>query len=150
QESPFRWLLFAVSFFSGMVFVAVAIALGFGIFWRRSTSPTALQHPDKTLLYLPPLLLASTGLIFGLLPGFFVTPLLRRAAEAMLGVEQKFELALWHGFNLVLGLSLLTLALGYVLYRFSNQLLSYAARFNGLYLFGPANLYRLALKGFLA
>lgn len=148
-DSPFRWMLFAVSFFSGMVFVAVAIAIGFGIFWRRSTAPTLVKHPDSAALYLPPVLLASTGLVFGLLPGFFVTPLLRRAAEAMLGIEQVFELALWHGFNLVLGLSLLTVLLGYVLYRFSNRLLAYAGRFNLLYRFGPANVYRHGLKGFL-
>ncbi|SIQ92496.1 putative monovalent cation/H+ antiporter subunit A [Pontibacter lucknowensis] len=150
EESPFRWMLFAVSFFSGMVFVAVAIAIGYGVFWRRAVKATPLQHPDKAMLYLPPVILASTGLVFGLLPGFFVTPLLRRAAEAMLGVEQVFELALWHGFNLVLGLSLLTVALGYVVYRFSNRLLSYANRFNGIYRLGPANLYQLSLKGFLA
>ncbi|EJF07972.1 hydrogen gas-evolving membrane-bound hydrogenase subunit E [Pontibacter sp. BAB1700] len=150
EESPFRWMLFAVSFFSGMVFVAVAIAIGYGVFWRRAVEATPLQHPDKAMLYLPPVILASTGLVFGLLPGFFVTPLLRRAAEAMLGVEQVFELALWHGFNLVLGLSLLTVALGYVVYRFSNRLLSYANRFNGIYRLGPANLYQLSLKGFLA
>ncbi|WP_188499576.1 putative monovalent cation/H+ antiporter subunit A [Pontibacter amylolyticus] len=149
QESPFRWMLFAVSFFSGMVFVAVAIALSYGVFWRRSTSPTPLQHPDKPLLYLPPVVLASAGLVFGLLPGFFVTPLLRRAAESMLGVEQVFELALWHGFTLALGLSVLTVLLGYVVYRYANRLLSYASRFNRLYLFGPANLYQLTLKGFL-
>lgn len=149
EESPFRWILFAMSFFSGMVFVAVAIALGYGIFWRRSQNPTPLQHPDKPLLYLPPVILASAGLVFGLLPGFFVTPLLRRASEAMLGVEQTFDLALWHGFTLALGLSVLTVLLGYVVYRFSNRLLSYASRFGGLYLFGPANLYQLALRGFM-
>ncbi|SIT80914.1 putative monovalent cation/H+ antiporter subunit A [Pontibacter indicus] len=149
EESPFRWILFAMSFFSGMVFVAVAIALGYGIFWRRSQNPTPLQHPDKPLLYLPPVILASAGLVFGLLPGFFVTPLLRRASEAMLGVEQTFDLALWHGFTLALGLSVLTVLLGYVVYRFSNRLLSYASRFSGLYLFGPANLYQLALRGFM-
>jgi multicomponent Na+:H+ antiporter subunit A len=142
-------MLFAVSFFSGMVFVAVSIALGFGMFWRRTKEATPLLHPDKALLYLPPVILSVIGLVFGLAPGLLATPILRRAAQAMLGEEQAFELALWHGFNLVLGLSLLTIALGYVVYRFSGRLQSYATRFNRLYLFGPENLYQLGLKGFL-
>lgn len=149
EESPLRWLIFAVSFFSGMVFAAVAIALGYGIFWRRSTETTLLHHPDKPLLYLPPVILSLVGLVFGLLPGVLVTPILRRAAESMLGVEQVFELALWHGFNLVLGLSVLTILLGYVVYRYASRLQNYGTRFSRLYLFGPDNLYQLGLKGLI-
>ena len=149
QASTFQWLLFAVTFFSGMVFVAVAIALGYGVFWRRKGKPTPLQHPDQPMLYLPPVILALVGLVFGLVPGVLATPILRRAAEAMLGEEQVFELALWHGFNLVLGLSLLTMAMGYVAYRYSGNVQSFAPRFNRLYLFGPDNLYQQGLKGFM-
>ncbi|MBD1396078.1 putative monovalent cation/H+ antiporter subunit A [Pontibacter sp. JH31] len=149
EESPLRWMLFAVSFFSGMVFVAVALLIGFRIFWGRSQLSTPLQHPDKALLYLPPVVLSLVGLLFGLLPGLLATPILRRAAQAMLGEEQVFELALWHGFNLVLGLSLLTIALGYVVYRFSGSLQSHANRFERLYLFGPDKLYQHAVKGLI-
>lgn len=147
--SAFQWLLFAVVFFSGMVFVAVALAIGYHIFWRSKGEVTPIEHPDSALLYLPPVVLSFVGLTFGLLPGLLATPLLRRATEAMLGEEQVFELALWHGFNLVLGLSLLTMALGYLAYRFSGRLQQHASRFNRLYLFGPDNLYQLLLKGLI-
>jgi multicomponent Na+:H+ antiporter subunit A len=149
QAETFRWLLFAVTFFSGMVFVAVAIALGYGLFWRRKGEATPLEHQNNSMLSLPPVMLSVVGLIFGLVPGLLATPLLRRAAEALLGQEQVFELALWHGFNLVLGLSLVTIALGYVVYRYSGRLQQHAPRFNRLYLLGPDNLYQLGLKGLL-
>ncbi|MFT2009437.1 putative monovalent cation/H+ antiporter subunit A [Pontibacter sp. 13R65] len=147
--TTFKVMLFAVSFFSGMVFVAIAIVLGFKFFWQPTATPTPLEHHLAPALQLPPLLVASVGLLFGLFPAFFVTPLLRRAAEAMLGVEQLFELALWHGFNLVLGLSGLTMVLGYVAYRCSNRLHTYAPRLNPLYKMGPQRLYELFLTGLL-
>ncbi|WP_187260813.1 putative monovalent cation/H+ antiporter subunit A [Pontibacter beigongshangensis] len=147
--TAFKAVLFAVSFFSGMVFAAVALVLGYQLFWRRKARPTPLRHSLSPALFWPPLILASTGLVFGLFPAPLVTPVLRRAAEAMLGVEQLFELALWHGFTLVLGLSLLTLLMGYVVYRYSKRLLSYSSRFNILYKLGPDRVYGLAIKGLL-
>ncbi|TXK51936.1 DUF4040 domain-containing protein [Pontibacter qinzhouensis] len=147
--TTFKALLFAVSFFSGMVFVAIAIVLGFKLFWQASSRPTPMLHTMSPALYLPPVIISSVGLLFGLFPAALVTPILRRAAEAMLGVEQLFELALWHGFNLVLGISMLTLLLGYGAYRYSNRLHTYAPRLNPLYKLGPQRIYELGLEGLL-
>jgi multicomponent Na+:H+ antiporter subunit A len=150
EESPTRWLVFSVTFFSGMVFAAVALVLGYRIFWRGQTQRTPLEHADTALLFLPPLFLSVLGLVFGLVPAMVATPILRRAGEAMLGVEQLFELTLWHGFNLVLFLSLLTLGFGYGVYRLSPRLQTFAPRLNPIYTFGPNNIYFRAVDAFLA
>lgn len=150
EESPTRWVGFGVTFFSGMVFVAVAFVLGYRIFWRRTTDRTKIKHPDSPLLFLPPLFLSVLGLVLGLIPAMVATPILRRAAEAMLGEEQLFELTLWHGFNLVLFLSLLTLVLGYLAYRSAHWLQALAPRFHPVFRLGPNNLYFMGVEAFLA
>jgi multicomponent Na+:H+ antiporter subunit A len=141
EESATRWAMFGVTFFSGIIFVALALVLGYRIFWQKTGRPTALQHPDAPLLYTPPLLLSGLGLLLGVLPALLVTPILQRAAEAMLGEEQRFELTLWHGFNLVLLLSGLTMLLGWLLYRSTDRLHAFVPRLAGIYRFGPNNLF---------
>ncbi|EMR01838.1 putative monovalent cation/H+ antiporter subunit A [Cesiribacter andamanensis] len=146
EESTTRWALFGLTFFSGIIFVAVALVLGYRIFWRKTPTPTPLLHADGPLLYLPPLLLAGLGLLLGVLPALLVTPMLRRAAEAMLGEAQTFELTLWHGVNLVLLLSGLTMLLGWVLYRATDRLHALAPRLAPLYHYGPNNLFFKGVK----
>lgn len=146
EESSTRWWLFGATFFSGIIFVAVALLIGYRIFWTGTVRPTPLKHTASPLLYLPPLLLSGMGLLLGLIPAMVATPILRRAAEALLREEQVFELTLWHGFNWVLFLSLLTIALGYGLYRLSHRLHDLAPRFQPIYRFGPDTLFFKGIK----
>ncbi|MBW3546209.1 MAG: pH homeostasis protein A, partial [Bacteroidetes bacterium] len=78
EESATRWSMFGITFFSGVIFVAIAFALGYRIFWRRTTAPTPLVHEDTPLLYSPPLLLSGLGLVLGLIPAMVATPILQR------------------------------------------------------------------------
>ncbi|GAB3527011.1 putative monovalent cation/H+ antiporter subunit A [Pontibacter brevis] len=150
-ESPtFNWLLLGVNILAGVAFVAVAILMSFRLFWFKTGNPTPLQHHTSPYLYLPPLLLGLIGLIFGLLAGLLPAPVLERAARSILPREQvHFDLALWHGFTLVFALSLLTLLLGYFLYRNLPVLHRSAHRLNSLYRYGPDSMYREGFKGFL-
>ncbi|QCR21981.1 hydrogen gas-evolving membrane-bound hydrogenase subunit E [Pontibacter sp. SGAir0037] len=128
--------------FSGVAFVAVAIRLGFGIFFRKSGEPTTIAHQPETALWLPPLLLSLIGLLFGLLPGTSVTPLLNAAAAALIGAQQAgLDLALWHGFNTILMLTLLTIALGIAAYTFTNVFTTWPVHLERLYKIGPGQLY---------
>ncbi|MFC5271896.1 putative monovalent cation/H+ antiporter subunit A [Adhaeribacter terreus] len=145
----YKTILFGIAFFSGMVFVAVALAFGFGLFLKKHPQQTAIHHRDSLALYLPPLILSLAGLAFGLLPGFLATPLLIQAAGAMQKTVPFFELKLWHGFTPVLGLSLLTLFLGYFLYRFSGWGRQLAIFFSPVYKIGPAGIYQFLLSNFL-
>ncbi len=142
--------LFAVAFFSGIVFVAVAVAFSFGLFWRKSEVKNTIQHRDSLSLYLPPLMLSVAGLAFGLIPGTLVTPLLRQAAGALQHKAiMPFELKLWHGFTPVLALSFLTLFLGYLLYRFLSHGRSLGKILKPVYRFGPGGIYGVGLRNLL-
>ncbi|MGV3762360.1 putative monovalent cation/H+ antiporter subunit A [Parapedobacter sp.] len=73
-------------------------------------------HLPHGLMWGAPLLLALLGIIFGCAPSLADAALLNPAAQAMHQSEIDSPLKLWHGFNLVLLLSGITLLLGTVLY----------------------------------
>ncbi len=73
-------------------------------------------HLPHGLLWGAPLLLAILGVIFGCVPWLADAALLNPAAQAMHQSTIDSPLKIWHGFNLVLLLSGITLALGTVLY----------------------------------
>lgn len=75
-------------------------------------------HLPHWKMWGPPLVLALGGVFFGLFPGVADDSLIRSVVTAMGGGTQSASLKIWHGFNLVLLLSGLTLLLGFILYKF--------------------------------
>lgn len=79
------------------------------------------SHPSVTLphwsLWVPALLLALLGMIFGLFPSIINNGLINPVADAIAGTEQNIHLKLWHGFNTVFYLSLITMGVGFLLYN---------------------------------
>ena len=73
-------------------------------------------HLPPALMWGAPLLLAVLGVVLGCAPWLADAALLNPAAQAMYQSAIESPLKLWHGFNLVLLLSGVTLALGTALY----------------------------------
>jgi multicomponent Na+:H+ antiporter subunit A len=116
-NSPiFQYLLTGLSWLTNVMLFAAGLLVAYLPF-RKSDTPT---HPDlpkpKMFLWLPPAILAVLGIVFGLLPVLIESSLVKPVAASVFGKDIDFHLALWHGFNTVLVLSLLTLAVGTVLY----------------------------------
>ena len=84
-------------------------------------------------MWIGPAILAALGLIFGLAPGLMAHWLVEPTVAAISGHPVEVSLALWHGFNLPLLLSLVTFGLGVVIYAyrrpFRAALTALAARF---------------------
>ncbi len=80
--------------------------------------PVALAQARKPgfWLWMPPVLLGLLCLVFGLFPGPVETFLARPTLEAVEAGGYTGHLKLWHGFNLVLVLSALTIGLGTIGY----------------------------------
>ncbi|WP_162051359.1 hydrogen gas-evolving membrane-bound hydrogenase subunit E [Pontibacter pamirensis] len=149
ESEVFNWLTLGVNMLAGLTFVAVAILMSYRLFWSKTSKPTALQHQTSPYLYLPPLVLGLLGLVFGLMAGLLPAPVLEKAALSILPSQKvQFELAIWHGFTPVLGLSMLTLVLGYLLYRFLPALHSAAPRLKKVYRYGPDSMYHTGFKSF--
>lgn len=141
------YLILALSFCTSVAYVAVAIVVGYRSFWYNRSEPTPLQHSDLVPLAYPPLILGACALLFGIMPGYFVSPLLSQATAAVQAKPIAFTLSLWHGFTPILGLSVLTILAGIVVYL---QLIKFKKPFGVLRLIynnGPDKLYFMAVKG---
>lgn len=92
-------------------------------------------HLPAASMWIPPLVLAVLGLIFGVFPGavgdFIVSPTI----SVLSSQAELAHLKIWHGFNAVLILSLATLGVGAMVYIFNKPGYSkqaFLARFDGL------------------
>src|SRR5690606_12321809 len=80
-------------------------------------------HKPSTFLWVPVIILSSLTLIFGVLPGL-LDDFLFFAYREISGKITQVELKIWHGFNLVLLLSGVTILLGIIIYitkKFKGQ-----------------------------
>ncbi|MGY6520530.1 MAG: hydrogen gas-evolving membrane-bound hydrogenase subunit E [Mongoliitalea sp.] len=80
--------------------------------------PTALKATKKpsAILWVPPLLLGVGSLLFGIFPSLIEQSLIQPVFASISGLDTSIYLALWHGFNVVLILSILTLIIGTAIY----------------------------------
>ena len=91
------------------------------------------------------MILGLLGLIFGLFPAWVDAGLLLPAAQSIANTAIDAPLKIWHGFNLVLLLSVITIVAGttlYILFRPSNAKAAFIRRFDKLsteYLFNSLN-----------
>ena len=87
------------------------------------------------ILWLPPALLALLSVVFGVAPFIIESSIIKPVVEAMGGDASEIHLALWHGFNIVFILSLITIGVGTALYfilKPSKKMEHGIARFDSL------------------
>jgi multicomponent Na+:H+ antiporter subunit A len=144
EASPagLAWTVASVA--AGVLFFALALIVGVRPFVGR---PLARQTPHEAppALWLGPLGLALAGAIAGIFPRPLAT-LLAPAAAAILGEPVALELALWHGWNPTIALSVATLAAGAACFAARDPLLRLSARLRLASRPGPESWYRLSLQ----
>lgn len=135
------------------VFVLTGIALITNIFLTSSgflagirpffgKLPQEFQKIKKPNFYLwfPPVLLSALTLLFGIVPSIIDQSILKSATISVLGTSTQMYLSLWHGFNLVLLLSIITIALGILLYLVIKPSGKNESRLKGLDDFSPQTI----------
>ncbi|BCP52037.1 monovalent cation/H+ antiporter subunit A [Kaistia sp. 32K] len=113
-------------------FLGSAFAVAYSLRFIHSTffgpPPTDLPHePHEPPFWMrfPILLLVLTCLVVGILPGYTIGPYLHTAVVSVLGpATPEYSLAIWHGFNLPLIMSIGALAAGVLLYHFLKNYLA--------------------------
>jgi multicomponent Na+:H+ antiporter subunit A len=135
------------------VSVSIAAVLALKIFLTKASEPVAPKQEQPAhfswALYLGPWVLAVSSLVLGLwlLPlDQIVNMVLKDMAISTLGLE---PLALWHGFNVPLLLSGLTLLLGAAFYFGSKGILKNAEPLSVLSCVGPLRAYEKIYNGVL-
>lgn len=68
--------------------------------------------------YISPFILSFAGFAVFFIPGLLDKNIIIPAVNAISGVETQLELSLWHGFNIPLIMSVVTLAGGYYVYKY--------------------------------
>jgi multicomponent K+:H+ antiporter subunit A len=119
QAGGWRWLVPAVASLAALCSVAYSARLVHDTFFNGQPRNLPNPHPHEPPwgMRAPVALLAVICVVVGLLPALTLGPLVLVASTAMLGQPPpEFHLAIWHGFNLPLLLSLLALAGGVGLY----------------------------------
>lgn len=107
--------------YTGMAIIANVLLLYAGyqvavkpFFGALPSSFSTVHLPDKRL-WIPPLLLGILGMIFGLFPSLVDTSIFKPLLAEILPNNETAPIRLWHGFNTVLYLSILTVLLGIAL-----------------------------------
>ena len=140
-------LIGGVGIIANIFLVALAGIVGIRPFFGQARTTPRKPHEAPLSLWLGPLILAGLGLVFGLLPHIVDATLIAPAVSAVRAELTSVSLALWHGLNLVLLLSVMTLAVGVGLYLAPGLLRNLASRYERLPDVGPARWYELALIG---
>ncbi|MEZ4733190.1 MAG: hydrogenase subunit MbhD domain-containing protein [Caldilineaceae bacterium] len=97
-------------------------------FWGETSDAHAQVHEASWQLWLEPLLLATMGLLTGVAAGMMGRGLIAPAVAAVAGEAVTVKLALWHGINPMLLLSILTVCLGIAGYWWHDHLVGWAQR----------------------
>ena len=108
-------LVTVVGVLTSMLLFAVAWLAGIRPFSGEETDTPKHPHDPPWTMWLGPVFLGCLSVLFGLMPAL-PEALLSAAAGSVLGEPASFHLALWHGFSPLLLLSLLTFALGVLVY----------------------------------
>ncbi|MCK7558431.1 DUF4040 domain-containing protein [Chitinophaga sedimenti] len=111
-----NWPLTAVAVLTNILVLYSGFQVGWRPFAGKLPETYSHLHLPDARLWLPAIILALLGLVYGIAPAL-THPLIEPFANALYG-GAGVSLAIWHGFNLVLLLSGVTLAGGFLLYWF--------------------------------
>ena len=148
----YAYLLLGVLLLTNILMVAAAAILLIRPFFGAQTEAKP-HHKTPFAMWLGPVLLGITGLLFGLAVSteFINGALLSPAVSAVYGKEIHLHLALWHGLTPMLGLSAITLLGGFGFFAIHKRLqTAFAQNPIPLTKMGPERWYQWILDGTLA
>lgn len=126
------WLILPLGIATNVILVGLSISLFVDLFMPRKTKQPLpeFKYTGKDFPFhfkAGAIVLAVLSLLLGLFPFVLNTPL-THALLVTRGEHVTIDLSLWHGFNTVLLLSVLTVAAGVILFRFRKAVMAQAAR----------------------
>lgn len=155
-EAALETASLATAFTVLAVLANVAVVAAAGIvairpFFGQNVETPKKAHEAPLSMWLGGVVLAALGLIFGVLPFLIDSSLINPAMAAMLGEPVDIYLSLWHGINVPLMLSAVTLLIGIGLYRYWDTIRQSLpmAGFGRAFADVPDNSYDHAINGLL-
>lgn len=102
--------------------VALALTIVLRVVLGKTPEALSVVREAPFVLWGGPLVLALAGLAFGIMPDLLGKFLVQPAVVAVAGEPQIIKLKLWHGVNIPLMLSMVTVALGVVSFVFHRRI----------------------------
>ncbi len=118
----------AAIFLAKILMVTVALVFIVDAFLGPQVATPKRPHEAPFSMWFGPLFLGLVALLGGLVPDLFGRTLLVPAAGAIMGFVPEYQLALWHGINIPLAMSLLTFLLGYTVYALRTPVYAFLDR----------------------
>lgn len=118
EAGGLAWLIPAGALLAAVFAVAYSTRFVHDVFFGKALTELAhVPHEPPRWMKVPVEVLVLLCVLVGTLPALTIGPLLHAASTAALGAAPPpYSLALWHGFNGPLGMSVLALLLGLALY----------------------------------
>ncbi len=111
------YLIAIAALAANAMMVAVALAIVIRVFLKGKTLSDREQIKEVPWrMWLGPLLLAAAGLMTGIYPDLLAKSIIQPALSEVLLTETTVKLSLWHGINVPLLMSMVTVAIGIVLF----------------------------------
>ncbi|MBI2271426.1 MAG: DUF4040 domain-containing protein [Bacteroidetes bacterium] len=151
MESPELSLLLSLIIVSAnSIFVVIALLLGWKLFFNTPFLKKPQLAEVAPGMYLGPVVLGIAGMFIVIFPFLKAETLLASAAVSVSRSAAGWELRIWHGFTSVLGLSALTLLLGWLVYRFHETIFNkFSQWIYKLEKYGPEAIYNLSWKAII-
>ncbi|MDC0434480.1 proton-conducting transporter membrane subunit [bacterium] len=110
------WLVVAAAVSANAMMVAIALSFVFRVFLGGQSAITRTPREVSVLMWAGPLLLAAAGLATGIFPDILAKTIIQPAVGEILATTTEVKLSLWHGINGPLILSIVTVALGLLMF----------------------------------
>jgi multicomponent Na+:H+ antiporter subunit A len=146
--APFKSMLTGVAILTNIFLLTAGFLAGIKPFWGTLPEQhTSIKFPHF-FLWMPPLLLASLGILFGFAPGIVDHALLQPVYATLSPGAEPAHIKLWHGFNTILMLSAVTIMCGLLLYSARSVLQKWSPRIEILADFSAERFFTGAANGF--
>lgn len=143
-------LFTALAVVANMIMVAVAVLVFVRPFTGQLVETPQTPHAVPVGLWLGPLALGAGSLAAGLVLAQVGTTFIAPAVSIIAAEPTEVKLALWHGINPMLILSIVTVLGGLVVYRYRHLYQRISSRLDTSERWGPAIWYERGLEGMLA
>jgi len=124
------FFILTLGFLTNVILVFLSLRLSIDIFWGKEPEYAKTPAEPNLALVIGPFFLVLASFILGLFPSAMANPLTSSAITSISPELDAIILKLWHGFNLVLGLSVLTLLSGFFVFKYRHKIIPGIDRVN--------------------
>ncbi|TVQ86811.1 MAG: DUF4040 domain-containing protein [Bacteroidetes bacterium] len=122
--------ILTLGFLTNVILVFLSLRLTIDIFWGKEPEYAKTPAEPNLALVIGPFFLVLASFILGLFPSAMANPLTSSAITSISPELDAIILKLWHGFNLVLALSVFTLLSGLFVFKYRHKIIPAIDRFN--------------------